>query len=157
MAGMRRETMATEAFEINEPMVISETIDGETVIINLDSGSYYSLKHSGAMIWAGIEKAAPVADIATSLGQHFGIDGERATVEVAKLVARLREENLIRPAAVANGAGTALAAVAMAEPFVVPHLEKFTDMEAMLLLDPVHDVDEEGWPHLPAGAGPQDA
>ena len=32
--------MPDAAFEVNEPMVISETIDGETVIINLNTGSY---------------------------------------------------------------------------------------------------------------------
>jgi hypothetical protein len=38
-------------------------------------------------------------------------------------------------------------------PFQPPLFEKFTDMEAMLLLDPVHDVDDEGWPHMPAADG----
>ena len=33
--------------EVNEPSVISETIDGETIIINLASGTYYSLKDAG--------------------------------------------------------------------------------------------------------------
>jgi hypothetical protein len=35
--------------------------------------------------------------------------------------------------------------------YQAPILEKFTDLATMLLLDPVHDVNEEGWPHLPAG------
>jgi hypothetical protein len=31
--------------------------------------------------------------------------------------------------------------------FEPPLLEKFTDMEDLLLLDPVHEVDGRGWPH----------
>jgi hypothetical protein len=31
-----------------------------------------------------------------------------------------------------------------------PALEKFTDMQDLILLDPVHEVDERGWPHAPA-------
>jgi hypothetical protein len=27
-----------------------------------------------------------------------------------------------------------------------PKLEKYTDMEDLLLLDPIHDVQEVGWP-----------
>ena len=30
----------------------------------------------------------------------------------------------------------------------LPTLERFTDMEDLLLLDPVHDVEEMGWPHV---------
>jgi hypothetical protein len=32
--------------------------------------------------------------------------------------------------------------------FEFPVLQKYTDMEDMLLLDPIHDVDETGWPNL---------
>jgi hypothetical protein len=28
-----------------------------------------------------------------------------------------------------------------------PVLEKFTDMQDLILLDPVHDVNPKGWPH----------
>jgi hypothetical protein len=31
--------------------------------------------------------------------------------------------------------------------FVSPVLEKFSDLQELLLLDPIHEVDEEGWPH----------
>jgi hypothetical protein len=33
--------------------------------------------------------------------------------------------------------------------FEPPVLEKFTDMQDLILLDPVHEVDERGWPHVP--------
>ncbi|HTS49224.1 MAG TPA: PqqD family protein, partial [Bryobacteraceae bacterium] len=36
-------------------------------------------------------------------------------------------------------------------PFVAPSLEAFQDLEGLLLLDPIHEVDEEGWPP-PSGA-----
>ena len=32
-------------------------------------------------------------------------------------------------------------------PFAAPVLHKYTDMEDLLLLDPIHDVDESGWPN----------
>jgi len=31
--------------------------------------------------------------------------------------------------------------------FEKPKLQKFTDMQDLLLLDPIHEVDEAGWPH----------
>lgn len=31
--------------------------------------------------------------------------------------------------------------------FPAPRLERYTDMQDLLLLDPIHDVDERGWPN----------
>jgi hypothetical protein len=35
-------------------------------------------------------------------------------------------------------------------PFVAPTLEKYMDMQALLVLDPIHEVDETGWPSVKA-------
>jgi hypothetical protein len=141
------------AFEINEPMVISETIDGETIIINLASGTYYSLKHAGANIWAGIEQGASLRDIAMLLRSRYESGAFDIEEEISSLVQKLVGEDLIRPAGQASRlvvqAPSEETARAIFEP---PLLEKFTDMEMMLLLDPVHDVDDEGWPHMPVEA-----
>ena len=40
---------------VNRPTVISETIDGEAVVINLDSGHYYSLDGTAGEIWSLVE------------------------------------------------------------------------------------------------------
>ena len=34
------------------------------------------------------------------------------------------------------------------QPFSMPILHKYTDLEALLLIDPVHDVTTQGWPNL---------
>ncbi len=31
--------------------------------------------------------------------------------------------------------------------FVTPELTRYTDIEDMLILDPIHEVDASGWPH----------
>jgi hypothetical protein len=36
-------------------------------------------------------------------------------------------------------------------PFQVPEFAKYNDMQNLLLADPIHDVDETGWPNLPGG------
>ena len=33
--------------------------------------------------------------------------------------------------------------------FAKPKLSKFGDMQDLLLLDPIHDVDQQGWPNSP--------
>ena len=47
-------------YRINYPQVINETIDGEAIIINLVTGSYYSLDKTGAEVWELIERSLAV-------------------------------------------------------------------------------------------------
>jgi len=55
-----------------------------------------------------------------------------------------------------NGTGTvtrpASQGVGERVPFVSPSFTTFTDMQDIILLDPVHEVDTQGWPHASADA-----
>jgi len=130
-------------YEVNSPRIVAETIDGEVVAIDLDTGSYYSLDGSGAAIWQLIESGASVQEIEAAVG---------VAEPVVTFVAELATEGLIRPSTDgASGPRAAEASVPMPSgPFEAPRLEKFSDLEDLLLLDPVHDVDPRGWPHAPS-------
>ena len=56
-------------FRINKPHVINEIIDGEVVILNLDTGNYYSMDKSGADIWELIEDNAGVGEIVEEIAK----------------------------------------------------------------------------------------
>lgn len=129
------------AYRINSPSVIHETIDDEVVIINLDKGHYYSLNGSGARIWTGLLSGAEPAEVAASF------EGDTAVAEtgVLELTTELEQEGLIVPVDGAGATGKLEGAVAM--PFEPAKLQRYSDMEELLLLDPIHEVDEQGWPH----------
>ena len=143
-----------QTFQINEPSIVSETIDGEVVIINLDKGSYYSLRGSGALIWGHLHEQNAVDDILRGVNDLYEGDSEQMLNVVSNFLSELVEEEIIRLAndnsqstharfAESDPSGQA----AEKQPFEAPVLEKFTDMEHLLLLDPIHEVDETGWPH----------
>jgi hypothetical protein len=140
-------------FKINQPSVVGEVIDNEAIIVNLDSGAYYSLRSVGADIWQMIEQGISVAEIADQLVHQY-----RGTAEttirngVETLVAELRQEALIIPAPEVEPPeiSTPVSFVFSCETFEQPVLEKYNDMADLLLLDPIHEVDEMGgWPHPP--------
>jgi hypothetical protein len=143
---------ADDSFRINTPHIINEIIDGEAVIVNLETGIYYSIDKIGALIWSFIENEMPVGQIIDNIADTC--DGSREVVEngVNHLVAQLCEEKLI----VHSGSrephnGTcpqpAVSHPAQRFPFEKPDLHKYNDMEGLLLLDPIHEVDEGmGWP-----------
>jgi hypothetical protein len=43
-----------EHYEIHGPDIISEEMDDETVVINLESGCYYSLNAAATKIWEAV-------------------------------------------------------------------------------------------------------
>src|SRR4051794_41920880 len=64
------------AYRVNRPHVINETIDGETVMIDLRTGTYYSLDAIGAEIWRAVEaQAAGPALVGAVVSRYGGAPG----------------------------------------------------------------------------------
>ena len=143
--------MSNQRFRVNTPTVTHETIDGEAVIINLDSGNYYSLVEAGSLIWSLVEKGASANELQNLVQQTYQGDASDIDRGVQELLAQLQQENLIVPF---DGAGEAVDLTGAAPgnnnhekpSFNPPLLHKYSDMQELLLLDPIHDVDETGWP-----------
>ncbi len=144
---------SNKLFRINIPTVSHETIDGETVIINLETGHYYSMHGVGADIWSFIEGAYTVNDIIKAIQNRY--DGPHVDIEnsINKLISEMEQEGLIVPN-LENFAKSSEVANTQAEHeqgeerpiYKAPILNKYSDMQDLLLLDPIHEVDETGWP-----------
>jgi hypothetical protein len=144
-----------QSFECNTPSVIFERFADETILINLDAGHYYSMDPIGAVIWALVNRGLAVDRIVELVSAHYAAGTEDVSAGVRAYVARMREEKLIRPRRVAlpTTAVDEEISVPSGTAFTRPVLAKYDDMEEMLLLDPVHDVTEAGWPEpAPTGA-----
>jgi len=145
-----RRPVGDRRFGINAPAVVSEIIDGEVVIMNLTSGNYYSSDGVGAVIWGCIEGGRTLGDIERLLSLRYRAGAEDIAAALAAFFDRLIEERLVReialPPTPAADNGQAFDGAAGRERFVLPALHVYTDMQDLLLLDPIHDVDEAGWP-----------
>jgi hypothetical protein len=137
-------------YAVNSGQVISEIIDGEAVMINLTTGNYYSLNEVGAAIWDSIEAGASADEIVERLGGRY--EGVQSEIEKATtgLIEELLREELIVAAERDGSVVSAVEPVSDRPPFQAPLLEKHTDMQDLILLDPVHEVGEQGWPHVKA-------
>lgn len=141
-------------YRLNEPQVIAETVGGETIVVNLGSGHYFSLRGTAVDVWEGLTRREPVTAVVAMLEGRY--DAPQGAIEsaVTQFVAELTAAQLIVtdaregessagvPAPATNGDRAAWSA---------PTLSVFTDMQDIILLDPVHEVDARGWPHAPAG------
>ena len=136
-------------FAANHPGVVDEMIDGEVVVIDLRSGNYFSLVESAAVIWASLAARPTHDEVAAYLGRVYDVEPEQCLAVSGAFLDVLVAEGL----AVAVDATAPTAAApelpAVAGPMPEPRLEKFDDMQQLILLDPVHEIDESvGWPRM---------
>ena len=141
-----------DSYEPAGPDIVSEEIDGEVIIVNLRNGNYYSLSQSAAVIWAGIQQRSTLERLQHQLETRYSGETAAMSRDLAELIRALETEQLIVPRPPAEDAAAASApdgdATAAKETYRPPQFECFTDMGDLLLLDPVHEAeDEKGWPH----------
>lgn len=137
-------------YRIRTPQVASQSLQGESVLINFESGCYYSAEGLGSIIITLLEQGATVGEIV----DHLGVGGElRSTIRA--FVAELEREELIAPALEAGPGGRARQALPVDSGAGPPVLRKFSDLQDLLLLDPIHESGDAGWP-WPPGVPPQE-
>lgn len=141
---------ASPCYRLAGPQVIHELVAGEVVIINLATGAYYSLDGVGATIWSTLLEGADEATIIAAILQRYS--GDEATIagSVRSLLGELVAQDLIAPGDDATAlapVGDSPAPAVAPRPFVSPVLHTYTDMQELIALDPIHEVDDTGWPH----------
>lgn len=140
-------------FVVNAPHVIHDTIEGVSVIINLASGRYYSLQNTATDIWGLVGVGSSAQDIVQVMRDRYdGADVDMRQV-VQGFLEQLLQESLVRvdeaggvPERPVPDAPVGDLTTMPRERFAIPMLEIYTDLEDLLLLDPIHEVGEEGWP-----------
>jgi hypothetical protein len=121
--------------------IAHESLDGEVVVINVATGVYYSLTGTAAVIWDAMVAGASAKEIASA----FANGGAEVVESCAGFLDSLVAEGLL---AAADDAPRAEAVPQAAVPFAPPAFLKYTDMQEMLLADPIHEVTEKGWPYV---------
>jgi hypothetical protein len=136
--------------EVAAPQCVAQDFEGEIIALNLASGTYYSLRDLGAVLWRDLAAGHPVEILAALAAKALG-----GTQPVMDFAANATAQGLMRPAtgAVAPEGEPQLSGALPAGVAPVLVFEVFDDMKSLILLDPVHEVDEtRGWPSLPTNA-----
>jgi hypothetical protein len=134
-------------FEVNDELVAAEVMDGEVVIINLSTGSYYTSNDVTGTLWPLIERRSPVAALIERLCARYDVAPARAAADVERLLQHLEAEQIIRPAAApASDSLPAEGTPVERQPYRAPEVEVFRDMAQLLALDPpMPDVGDIPW------------
>jgi hypothetical protein len=137
------------SYAINRTSVVSDVIEGEAVIINLDTGRYYGLNEAGSVLWSVLQRGAVnIEGLTEELTLRYTGDSETIQNAIKTILTQLLSEGLVvesseRPIISAN---RTTAPLDKSCAFIAPSLEIHTDMEDFLLVDPIHEVDATGRP-----------
>ena len=122
--------------------IAADIFDGEYVIANLDTGLYYSLQGLavslvGKLPFTNIEEQINV------LAAHYTLNSTEVRADLELIWKQLIAEEIVKetPAIVLPNTN----AFVFPALFVPSSLNRYADMQDLLLLDPIHDVDEDGW------------
>jgi hypothetical protein len=132
----------------NRRDVAHEAFDGEVILIHFPSGRYFRLDAAGKVGWSAVEHGATRSSVAQALRASFEVDERAALASAGRFLEALASHGLVvEGTAAANGAAAAPPTSSSARaPFSEPAIEVFTDLQELFLVDPIHDVDETGWP-----------
>ena len=75
--------------------VIVTELDGEAVLLNLDTKLYFSLNATGVAIWKLLDEGLTLGQIGERLFQEFDVTPEKAQQCVLDLVDHLNDEKLV--------------------------------------------------------------
>lgn len=144
----------SDRWTIDPDQVVWEVLDGEAVIVDLAAGHYHAAPGVAATVWQAVASGCDLDGIvATVRAAHLDVPDDPAPAITAFLDQLVGAGLAATAPAGDGGPGAAPNAPTSPTAWQPPALESHDDLEDLLLLDPVHDVTDAGWPNA---AGPTD-
>lgn len=137
--------MHDQNYITNKHGVYADNFDGEVVIVNLNLGNYYNVRHVASSIWQSLEVGINVGDLITQLKKFYPLDSNTIEQDIHNFINNLTKDELIltldvKPIKIPEF-------INLPSEYTPPQLEVFSDLQDLFLLDPVHAVDDKmGWP-----------
>ncbi|HKS96503.1 MAG TPA: PqqD family protein [Terriglobia bacterium] len=79
---------------ISEDAVFKE-LDGEAVILNLESGTYFGLNAVGTEVWNLLQERRPLDEVFQALSQKFEVDPKVLERDLVELIEQMRTKGLV--------------------------------------------------------------
>ncbi|MDH7445522.1 PqqD family protein [Aquimarina sp. 2201CG14-23] len=130
---------------INTPMVIADIMDDEIIILNMESGKYYSAMNTGAIAWQTLSNGYTIEEASEIISKHFAISNDLVLKDLNTISTQFLADGLIMTSEVKKPVINV--DVSAYKTYTTPEITTYTDMEKLLLMDPVHEVENMGWPN----------
>jgi len=141
--------MTDPVFRINPEGLVHDSIGGEAIVLSMSSGTYYNLSGTAADIWGLLAKGGRLSQFHALLESRYGAQPKMAD-DVQNFVQTLEDDGLVIRA---EDSSEELSGKfdAAAQSWAPPELTAYEDLQDLLTIDPIHDVDDSGWPNAKPG------
>lgn len=92
---MAASTLSDNMTVVAMPGQISSNLDGEEVILDVETGVYYGLNPVGAHIWALVQEPCAISTICATLQEEYEVDPAQCRQDVLLLLSQLADARLI--------------------------------------------------------------
>lgn len=129
-------------YNISGPQITWEEFDKEYVVLDLESGRYFSFSGGAALVWRGILAGCGPQDLCAGISA----DSSALSAFQSFFDALVSHGLIVTDNSAVAEAGSLTDEIAtIGTDF---NFEIFDDLAALLVADPIHDVEvEAGWPH----------
>jgi hypothetical protein len=135
-------------YQLNQPDVSAEVFDSEVLAINLTTGHYHSLRESAVILWDLLMEGHSPDAVAQALAAKHPDAGPVVVEDAHAFISELAAASLIVETS-CDGSPPPLPDLPPSPEgtYAKPVIESYTDMQELLLIDPIHEVDvHAGWP-----------
>ena len=85
------------------PYVLARELDGESILLNLDSGVYYGLDEVGTRMWTVLTESESIGVAYETLLAEYAVEPDELRADLTRLVGELLEQGLLASAAAGSG------------------------------------------------------
>ncbi|HMQ52140.1 MAG TPA: PqqD family protein [Anaerolineae bacterium] len=79
----------------HNPNATHQTVGEEAVLINLNTGAYYSLNDTGTMFWELLDGERSIAECAALIAQEYEVEPAVVEADLLELATEFKAEGLI--------------------------------------------------------------
>jgi hypothetical protein len=89
-------TIAANTIVAQTKELVSSDLDGETVLLSIETGKYYNMDPIGSRIWKLIEEPRSVSQLINILLNEFEVEKKQCEQEVLTFLNKLAGDHLIQ-------------------------------------------------------------
>ena len=126
----------SDNLEVNAERAAGDVIDGEAIIINLETGVYYSMQGIGGDVWSMIAAQRSFGSMLDEIVATYDVTADDARRDLEAVVGELIEEGLVRFSGNSRTGVSVPHSQPVKKAYAAPRLQVYRDMQDLLALDP---------------------
>jgi len=83
-----------DTITVNEDLMVAD-LDGEMVLLNTHSGTYFGLNEVGSRIWELASEPRMIKDILDALANEYSVDQKQLEGDVLRFINSLSQRSLV--------------------------------------------------------------